>query len=211
VHPAAQVQVVPQGFLVPDAGLAVLRRLPPAVTQRTQSFLQAIFRVRFDESCSDAWSDTMQCASATAELRVRQGSQQHSSMASAGAWSFMWQRCFMFVNWLLQHSKTWSENSTMTVHPSHVQFSNQSSAIPVAAQSALLAHIDDVMPTFYISANMTGIAPAADGSYDAAVLFIVGNTLQEFGPQVSILSHTHRPGPYLVLCDRAANVCTSCC
>jgi hypothetical protein len=50
---AVQVIVVPQGFLVRDAGLGVLRRLPLAITPYTQSFMQGIFRVRCDCYCQD--------------------------------------------------------------------------------------------------------------------------------------------------------------
>lgn len=59
-----------QGTLIPDGGLAVLLRLPPSITQYTQSFTQGIFRVRFlVQLCSvQDCLQTLQCSRGLLQL-----------------------------------------------------------------------------------------------------------------------------------------------
>lgn len=64
-----------------------------------------------------------------------------------------------------------------------LQFSGVGS-VSVAAQSALLAFVDVQLPLSYISANVTGVAPAGSRTFDVAVRFVIGNSLQAFSPQV---------------------------
>jgi hypothetical protein len=85
-----------------------------------------------------------------------------------------------------------------------LQFSGVGS-VPVAAQSALLAFVDDQLPLSYISANVTGVAPKGNRTFDVAVRFVIGKSLQAFSPQVQLLYIPHAlPGNVPALICRAA-------
>ena len=70
-----------------------------------------------------------------------------------------------------------------------LQFSGVAS-VPVAAQSALLAYVDDQLPLSYVSANVTGVAPRGNRTFDVAVQFVIGKSLAAFSPQVRLFVRT---------------------
>lgn len=75
----------------------------------------------------------------------------------------------------------------MTTWSFVLQFSGTGS-VSVAAQSALLAFVDEKLPLSYVSANVTGIAPLGNRTFDVAVRFVIGKSLAAYSPQVQLLT-----------------------
>ena len=71
--------------------------------------------------------------------------------------------------------------------PPVLQFSGVG-AVSVAAQSALLAFVDEQLPLSYVSANVTGVAPLGNRTFDVAVRFVIGQSLKAYSPQVQLLT-----------------------